>query len=1130
MSAPTSGTGNPAQVQAANPLASVWVSASAGSGKTKVLADRVLRLLLTGTEPERILCLTFTRAGAAEMRNRIHALLGGWAIADERQLTTEIEGLTGKMPGKATLDRARRLFVEILDTPGGLKIQTIHAFCESLLGRFPIEAGVAPHFEVMDARSAREVLETLRFEILSQNWRTGSDRLSCAIRTITDWVTEDEFDRLMQEIVNNRSRIQRILMRHLGKDPAIEAMRSALDVSGKPSCDDHLAASCQDDAFDVESLRRVAEDMQQGSDADRKRARLIGEWLQDPSGRIATFQNYGSVFLTTQHEVRATLATRQLGTEVESILRREAMRVRDVVTQCNALRIAEATEAVIDIAIELDRRYDRHKRQRAMLDFDDLILGARGLVERAAPWVLYKLDGGLDHILIDEAQDSNADQWAVVRALSEEFFTGDTAREATRTVFAVGDEKQSIFGFQGAAPDEFARMSRYFEDRCRDARQDWHRVPLDVSFRSTESVLTSVDTVFADEETCKGVSAAPIRHRAHRAGQGGLVEVWPPVMPFGETRVRSWPTPDELESGETPEQRLAHAIAEQISVWLAGNERLVSTGRPIRAGDIMILVRRRRAFVEYMIRELKLRNIEVAGVDRMVVGDQLAVRDLLAIAAFALLPEDDLNLAAVLKSPLIGFNEDQLFSVCHGRGKNSVWRRLRQSRAGSTQEAKRILKEVMGRADTTPPYEFFAHVLGSLGGRDRIVSALGDEANDPIDEFLALALSYQNTHAPSLEGFLHWFDRGQAEIARDLAQPVRDEVRVLTVHGAKGLQAPVVFLADTLQTPNQTSTLLWRDAETENRPLVLWVPRARLRGELTDAMMKDSARRQDEEYRRLLYVAMTRAEDRLYICGFGTRRSPPPGAWHNLIRRSLAATGTESFAFEAPVSDGRLGWQGEGLRLSNPQIVPLPPRAEITPLSGSIPPLPAWARASAPLEPVAKPVTSVTQRPPPKDHPGVFRGHLIHRLLELLPQLHETSRLAAAQRFLSRQGLDPETVAGYLDETIGVLEHPEFAPFFTQGSRAEVPVVGTIGQRRISGRIDRLVVTPEQVVIVDYKSDFPVPGGPEEVPVAYLRQLAAYRALLMPIYGPRTIDCVILWTAGPSLMPLDPDILVDHAP
>ncbi len=705
------------QRRAAAPDSSVWVSASAGTGKTKVLTDRVLALLLDGTAPERILCLTFTRAAAAEMFDRINRALGGWAACTEEKLDDEIESIAGARPDADLRARARGLFARVLDVPGRMKIQTIHAFCESLLRRFPLEAGIAPHFQLMDERTAAEALHAARDAVLIHADRGGDDALAAALAEVTGWVDEEEFAKVLAELSSERARLRRLIVDHGGLAALTAAIYRLLGVDEGETEVDIIDAACAPAALDEAELRRAAAALGEGSDADRGRGAAIGAWLEEPASRADGFDGYLRVFLTNEGRPRKTLITKAAAAnapdavDAVDILQCEATRLEVVVERRRALSTARATAALVRLGDALLDRYRDHKQAHALLDYDDLILFTRALLEEdgGASWVLYKLDGGVDHILIDEAQDTNPDQWAVIRALADEFFTGEAVRDTHRTVFAVGDPKQSIYSFQRADPRAFEDMRAYFRARVEAAERAWDDVALNISFRSAAAVLQSVDGVFAPASARLGVADGGdgIAHVPFRRGQAGLVELWPPVAPRDAEDVPPWRLPVEATPGDDPSARLADVIAARIQRWIDDGEMLESRGRPIMAGDIMVLVRRRGRFVDELVRALKQRDVPVAGVDRMVLTEQLAVMDLLALGRFLLLPEDDLTLATVLKGPLYGLDDDDLFDLAHGRGTQTLWRELgrRADRKAEFGAAHGELSELLARADFVPPCE-----------------------------------------------------------------------------------------------------------------------------------------------------------------------------------------------------------------------------------------------------------------------------------------------------------------------------------------------------------------------------------------------------------------------------------------
>jgi ATP-dependent helicase/nuclease subunit A len=1125
--------------------ASVWVAASAGTGKTKLLTDRVLALMLAGSPPTRILCLTFTKAAAAEMANRINERLGDWTTIGDGKLVEELAALMDAMPNAAMLQHARQLFARVLDAPGGMRIQTIHAFCQSLLRRFPIEAGVAPHFEVMDERSADEALAQAREAVLAAA-RDGDPALTAALADATRHVSELRFDALMRALAGERARLQRAVAGD--PDHFAAALASALDVVPGVTEDGIIAAAtvAADDACDAVALRRAAELMLDSSVRDRERGGRIARWLAEPAAQAEAFDDYLEAFFTQEGPRFVDIITRRLAAAAPwaaAALDAEAARLAEIVTARAAAALFAATNGLVRLGSALLAEYERHKAARALLDYDDLVLKTRDLLQRpgVAPWVLFKLDGGLDHILIDEAQDTNPEQWQVMQALTDEFFVGEGQRAQCRTVFAVGDAKQSIYSFQRADPQEFLRLRQHFAERVAAAGQTWRVVTLDRSFRSTDAVLDLVDAVFARPEARDGVAldGAAILHRPSRERHAGLVELWPAVDPDPAAEPPPWEPPLEQRRARAALTRLAQAIAGTLRHWLDHGERLPARDRPVQPGDVMVLVRRRGAFVSELVRALKKVDVDVAGADRMLLTEQLAVEDMVALSRFLLLPDDDLTLATVLKGPLFGIDEEMLFELAHGR-RGSLWREVRRRSGADARVARAaaLLDGLLARADFVPPYELFAEVLAALGGRKAALARLGPEADDPLDEFLSLALAYERMHGPSLQGFLHWLASGETEVKRDLEQRGRNEVRILTVHGAKGLQAPIVFLPDTLQVPTQQLPLLWTSSG-----LPLWRAHKRCGAPAWETAKAEAKRQREAEYRRLLYVALTRAEDRLYICGWHTRQQPGEGCWYQLVEAGIkAANGAEAVEIDLTTVAGADGWRGRGWRLVTTQRTE-PDRKERFPaLVDPGTRLPDWALR--PPKPEPTPPRPLAPSQPSRADPaarsplgaaegaGLLRGRLVHRLLQSLPELAPAARDAAARRYLALpvHGLAPAAQAALAEATLAVLEHPDFAPIFAPGSQGEVPVVALLGGRALAGQIDRLVVSADCVMIVDYKTLRPPPQDEAAVAGAYLDQLAAYRAAVAAIYPGREVRCALLWTEGPRLMPVSGGLLDRHAP
>ncbi len=1131
------------QAAAADPEASVWVSANAGSGKTHVLINRVIRLLLSGTNPERILCLTFTKAAASEMASRLYTRLGEWAVMDEATLGKKLEDLEGVAPDAAKILSARLLFARAIETPGGLKIQTIHAFCERLLGRFPLEAGVPPHFEILDERTAAELMAEARDEILIEigdQEQAGADTdLSRAFETVTSLVGEFGFDDLFREVVGKRARLTETIARAGGVEGVLHRVASLVGLS--PADTEESVVGAALDAAPLSELKDALPLLLDGNKTDIKTADAIATFLEAPTD-LDVLDVYKTAYLKQDGDPKKltpsiiTKKVHEAHPHLLNLLEREQARVVELEERRRAARLVTSTHALYILAAALLERFDGLKSQWAVLDYEDLILKSRDLLNRssAAAWVLYKLDGGLDHILVDEAQDTSPHQWQVIQALAEEFLSGEGARDLTRTIFAVGDEKQSIFSFQGADPAKFAEMRTHFAAKVEGAGKTWNPVDLLLSFRSTREVLSAVDQVFATEATATGLNAdaEPPTHFPFRDLDAGLVEIWPTCAPDEEEEALPWDAPLDYPNSQSPEARLAERVASTIAHWLASKEVLQGEGRPIKAGDILILVRRRNLFVEEVIRALKKRDVPVAGTDRMVLTDQIAVMDLMASAAFALLPEDDLTLATVLKSPLIDIDEEALFDLAHHRD-GSLWQELnaRRNERSAFHAAYELLSSWRRRAEQMRPYEFFAQLLIADRGRLKLRARLGADVDDPVDEFLSLALGYERTHTPSLQSFLHWVEAGEAEVKREMAEG-RDEVRIMTVHGAKGLEAPIVFLPDTCSVPGGQHDPRLIPVAADDDDLLLFPGRKANDDPVTGAARDHLRNEAMNEYRRLLYVAMTRAKDRLYVCGYEGVREPSPDCWYRLIENGLAADMDEVLAWDGePVRR----MEGEQKRVIEPISIAaiehvdagLPEWATEAPAPEPVPPKPL-----APSKLVEEAAEPSVASPLSKGGADRFkRGRLIHRLLETLPDLAEETRGAAAKRFLANEGLalSPNDQAEIAEAVERVLSARQFAPLFGPGSRAEVSLVGEIerqGERLfLSGQIDRLLVSAQQVLIIDYKTNRPPPARIEEASPAYIAQMAGYAALLAKLYPDRPIRAALLWTDGPNLMEIPAEML-----
>lgn len=1138
------------QVRASDPQASVFVSANAGSGKTYVLVQRVIRLLLAGVLPEKILCITFTKAAAANMSERVFGKLSQWVTLDDGSLAAALRETGIARPDAPMLARARELFACALETPGGLKVQTIHALCTRLLQQFPFESNVPAGFTVLDDRDQNEMLERASLDVLLDAAADLDSARGRALATAMTSAADVTFREVIREASLSRDTFLASIAQAGSLDNAIALMSRALGVAAG----DTLAAVDREIVdgphLPHKDWQRAADKLLDSGASDRKQADKLLDAL--PLSGTEQVLTYLGVFLTDKQEPRKTLVTKAIADAHPALARafaNEAERIGSLLERRRGVAIRDRTQALLIIAAAVADNYRAEKQARGLLDYDDLIDHTLAMLERGASgWVHYKLDRGIDHVLIDEAQDTSPRQWDIVAHLITEFTSGAGARGAMkRTIFAVGDEKQSIFSFQGAVPREFDARRRLLQMKFTEAGQRFDPVAFNTSFRSGRAILQSVDHVFREPDIYRSIhadSAYPVHESLGDAGPS-LIDLWDLTQPDKIDEIEGWRAPLDAMSVTSPEVRLAARVRDEIQSLIAQG---AATGprharRRLGYGDMLVLVRRRGKAFDAVIQALKHAGVPVAGADRLMLTEHVAIIDLMNLADALLMRRDDLALAVALKSPLFGLDEDDLYKIAASRGRRSLRTSLRTHAVDDPKllAAHRRLEACEVRAARLTPFAFFAWLLGGDGGRARILKRLGPEANDALDEFLELALAYERKAPASLQGFMAWLRAADTEIKRDM-EISRDEVRVMTVHGAKGLEASVVFLVDTTVTPQDSQrvslvSLPQGNAAPGAPGVMVWAGRKADDPAAVAAARARELAEVEDEYRRLLYVAMTRAADRLIIGGVmpGNRNQISPSWWYDLMARGLRASGLS----EQRVTTGH----GEVTRFTRADDDALPPPQEIASAPMEAVALPTWLRTPARREAPAEIILRPSEMGDDEAYAAIAsdlqtgradarqRGILVHRLLQSLPDVPADQRRAAAMHFLARHaGKLPGTALDALaDQVCALIARADFADMFAPASRAEVSIAGRVtlprGQRAIvSGQIDRLVVTPEHVLIVDYKTSHVPPSRAADAPQAYVRQLALYRAVLAKLY-PQPIRAALLWTEIPEIMEVPGEML-----
>jgi ATP-dependent helicase/nuclease subunit A len=837
-------------VIASDPKNSCWVFASAGSGKTKILVDRVVRLLLADVSPNKIFCLTFTKAAAAEMQERINSRLAELVLVSDEELQKKLEELSGKFPSADLLKKARTLFVKILDDEARVKVQTIHAFCQTLIKIFPFESQVKPSFEILEEsrekllmqQAQKEVLryaledEVLRNLVIRINANLHDESLSDLLSGLLD--KKEKLDFEVAEIYEKLSlspqdNEQEIFQKFLQKLNHAENLQLALDLENS----------------DLKTNRDIAN--------------KIRIFCNEP--KLENFSTYQSAFFTDKNEPRKIR-----GKTAESLMD-VALKQCDLISQfsdkINSLSLANDTALLLEFTNYVLASYVKLKQQRALLDYNDLIIETNRLLANPdfSDWVKMKMDGSFDHILIDESQDTNRQQWSIIKALCEDFFSGLSLSNQQRSIFIVGDEKQSIFSFQGAEPDISSEIFSYFKNKFGD---QFKKIELHHSFRSRAEILAAVDKVFLDPERKAAISKASefSGHFVTREGKG-LVEIWPKAKKEIEKEEFSYEWQINYQKNEQTEQEiLAEIISKKITSW--------AQDRSVNYGDVMILLRTRtNGFFDELVKNFHRHQIPFTSISRVRFSESLLIQDLLAAARFVLLPQDDLNLACLLKSPIFDFSEDELLKIC--LKKNAEEATIYKALIGSKTREK--LEELIMKSQEVNCFEFFYFILYEQNQRQNFLSYFGHESLEMLDKFIISVSNFCQNSSPNLQKFLEFVEEIDPEIS--LSAVENNRVRISTIHGAKGLQAKVVVLPDCSydlrRSPSAKEKILWIDG------LPIWCAKKSYENKLIRAHREVRLKEIKEEGLRLLYVGMTRAEDELYISGFGN--STDPDSWYEIL-------------------------------------------------------------------------------------------------------------------------------------------------------------------------------------------------------------------------------------------------------
>ncbi|OJX11185.1 MAG: double-strand break repair helicase AddA [Caedibacter sp. 37-49] len=1035
---------------ALNPEMNVWVSASAGTGKTKILTDRILMLLLAGEDPQKILCLTFTKAAAAEMKGRLLQYTLEWATCSEASLHEKLTDFLGGIPSQDQKEKARSLFMSLIGVTPGVRITTIHSFCQSLLMQFPVEAGISPFFRILAEHESQKLLKNAVEETLTFSATFSS--LKESITLLTERCHVSTFTEIIEDLIGRPERLQKILRKR--NETNYYGLEEIFGCHQAEKIEDSIKLFHELQKERALDLQNASSCLMEGGKTDIARGEAMQAWMalkEVPT--LEDFNSYASHFLTIEGDIRKTLVSVGVSQNYPSIteyLIKEAYLLWEVVQKQKSLFNMKMTKALYDLGAAILENYEYQKVAQHSLDYNDLIYKAKSLLthHELAAWVLYKLDGGINHILVDEAQDTNEAQWEIIHALTEEFYAGESARSVSRTLFAVGDPKQSIYSFQGTSPAIFKQKNTFYHHRIQEAQKNFCTLSLEKSFRSTPVILEVVNALCSHEEIKTSINALDKEalHISHHEQKGGTVELWPLI---------------EVDNKEIKgREQLSICLAKKIKTWLDQKLYLEMQDRSVEASDILILLRERGSLMTTLISALKALGIPVAGPDRLTLLNEIVIQDLIALGEFLLLPEDDLNFACVLKSPLIALTEEDLFNLAYNRQGETLWARFQQSTQYQTHLD--FLLELRNKVDYVGPFALYADLLNRLKGRKKFHARLGEECLDAIEEFLTLCLEYERTQCASLQGFLSWVKTIDIEIKRDFSK-ANSGVRVMTVHGAKGLQAPIVILAETTTKPIWRDKFLWQE---KPHPLLLW---ASSQEELPHHLKKVKETLQAEqldEYWRLLYVAMTRAEEHLYIAGVKSRTAAT-GSWYDILSKVL-----EPISQKIDFQEDFL--KGQGLKLYKPcqteREASLNKEASIDQSYS----LPAYLQRPPAYEELSNdPISHLIEE-------SIFRKEytdkelqkdILCKLLKHLPFcLPETYDTEAQKIFKQFYFSVPKILFEQCYKIAwNLLNHQKLNFLFIPTAYTDVPFAGYYQGKQVTGVFDRIVVLDQVAHVIIYK-------------------------------------------------------------
>ena len=1059
------------QKEAINIKHSIWVEANAGTGKTKILIDRVLCLLLNNIHPNKILCLTFTKAAAAEMKMRLLDKLSSWSIMPEQDLIIEIKALGFN---NKYINRAKHLLSIVMQTNNQMNIQTMHSFCHDLLLKFPIESGISPYFNIIDESDKEQLLEQAWNEIIGNNYNDNDKNIiKPSILYLAALNSELELKQIIKNIINQKNKI------NLEQD-FLNKIANILHLTpNQLNYQDYVRHICKPNAFIINNLQLIITLFK----ASNKKtlinyAQITENWLNHSiNQRITNLQEYLSIYITKQGKLRKL--ERFIENDHITI---EQNRIAIIYNKLLAIQIYESTSHLFIVAQKIMQQYTKIKNKICSIDFDDQILHVNNLLNDLTPaWILSKLDNQFEHILVDEAQDLNPQQWKIIDFFVTEYFSYP---EKQATLFIVGDRKQSIYSFRGSSQYEFDKRFYIYKKLAQQYKFSFKKISMNVSFRSQNNILQLVDKVFTDARAKQGVlnTKDSLKHYSYTNDNNGEITIMP-LCYHDYTQHNDYL--DESAEYKIDNQELtAKNIAQHINNILQNDQ--------IEPKDILVLVRNRSSIVDYLCKYLKNFSIPTCSIDNSNINKESVIQDIIVVIKTILLPEDDFSITCLLKGPFIGFNEDQIFDLAFKRGNKTIWQQIQKNKSDHLiyQQAYNFITTIIKQKHCNP-YKFICYLLETMSGYDKLIYYFGEHIIDSINELLNLALYYEQNFCISLEGFVHWLNNNETSRsnARDLS---RNAVQIMTVHGTKGLQAKIVFLADA----NRNNSIHNQDKKLIlHNDVFFYLTNSTLINSIPEINYQQQENNRQEN-NRLLYVALTRAAQSLYIYGWNEKITA--NSWYDLINNNITNTNNT-----LPIITNN----SNKITCKKTQAIDMP----------------QWLHEAPSINnnnqyyyknytTIANTISLLNNKLLIKQQIGL----LTHRLFELCYHVNSIDKIAndLQKEFLL---LSPEIINNTVQKVKNIMLNEKFSFIFQHKIKKEVSLAAIINNKIVNYRIDHLVFHNNFIYIVDFKTSDNISDNKWQ---DYIQQMSNYWHIINKIHNDKTILCFIMFTMHNKLVPI----------